>query len=71
MSKELMIQEDEFGDVGTGSNVKVILSSMIDFLKENHDAMAFEESNRVLKLKVDESCSISTHCGFVTVTRIK
>ena len=62
--KEVMITEDEFGD-------NTVMSSMIDFLKENHDAMAFEESNRVLKLKVDESCSISTHCGFVTVTRIK
>ena len=62
--KELMITEDEFGD-------NVILSSMIDFIKENSDAMPFDEVNRVLKLKVDESCSISTHCGFVTVTRIK
>ena len=62
--KEVMITEDEFGD-------NVVLSSMTDFIKENHDTMAFEESNRVLKLKVDESCSISTHCGFVTVTRIK
>ena len=62
--KELMITEDEFGD-------NAVMSSMIDFLKENSDAMPFVEANRVLKLKVDESCSISTHCGFVTVTRTK
>ena len=62
MSKALMIQEDDNN---------IVLSSLTDFIKENHDTMAFEESNRVLRLKVDESCSISTHCGFVTVTRIK
>lgn len=62
MSKALMIQEDDNN---------VVLSSMIDFIKENSDTMAFEELNKVLKLKVDESIDISTHCGFVTVTRIK
>ena len=62
MSKALMIQEDDNN---------IVLSSLTDFIKKNHDTMAFEESNKVLRLKVDESCSISTHCGFVTVTRIK
>ena len=62
--KEVMITEDEFGD-------NVVLSSLTDFIKENSDGMHFDDTNMLLKLKVNESCDISTHCGFVTVTRIK
>ena len=59
--KQLMITEDN----------TMVLSSLSDFVKENADTMSFTESNQVLQLKLDESCYISTHCGYVTVTRIK
>ena len=62
--KQLMISEDEFGD-------NVVLSSMIDFIKENSDGLTFKEMNSLNKLQVDDECYVSTHCGYVTVTRIK
>ena len=62
--KQVMITEDEYGDNNA-------LYSMIDFIKDNADAMPFDEINKIIKLKVNESCYVSTHCGYVTVTRIK